>query len=193
MKEIVFASGNPGKVKEVGGNFGKTIRVIGLKDILCTSDLPETSDTFRGNAHQKAKYVWEHFRRDCFADDTGLEVEALNGRPGVFSARYAGEGKNNTANIEKLLAEMKNQQNRRAQFRTVICCIVGGKEYFFEGIAAGHISKELRGSAGFGYDPVFIPDGNSHSFAEMSTEEKNRFSHRGKAIEQLKKFLLSQY
>lgn len=185
MEPLVFASGNPHKVEEVAKKMGGSIALLGLRDINCTEEIPETSDTLAGNAHQKANYVWTHFGKDCFADDTGLEVYALHNEPGVLSARYAGEQKNSEDNINKLLEKMKDEVHRAAQFRTVICLILHTREYYFEGITKGSITRERRGELGFGYDAIFIPEGNSRTFAQMSMEEKNLISHRGKAIQQL--------
>lgn len=187
VRKLVFASANAHKVEEVNGKLPWSI--IGLKDINCTDDIPETAPDLKGNAAQKARFVYEKYGVDCFADDTGLEIDALDGRPGVYSARYAGPQKNPVDNMNKVLEEMSNSLYRSARFKTVICCILGGEEYFFEGIAEGHMTREPRGTAGFGYDPIFVPQGNSRTFAQMSLEEKNIISHRGKAIAQLSQFL----
>jgi XTP/dITP diphosphohydrolase len=189
--ELVFASGNEHKVYEVAKKLGGSIPLKGLHDIGCTTDLPETSDTLEGNARQKARYVWEHFGVNCFADDTGLEVFALDMAPGVYSARYAGEQRSSTDNMRLLLENLKNQSDRSARFRTVICLILEGKEYLFEGTVRGTIRPEPSGTEGFGYDPVFEPSGYAITFAEMSIEEKNTISHRGKAIAALRDFLAS--
>jgi len=189
--ELVFASGNEHKVYEVAKKLGGSIPLKGLHDIGCTTDLPETSDTLEGNARQKARYVWEHFGVNCFADDTGLEVFALDMAPGVYSARYAGEQRSSTDNMRLLLENLKNQSDRSARFRTVICLILEGEEYLIEGTVQGTIRHEPNGTEGFGYDPVFEPSGYAITFAEMSIEEKNTISHRGKAIAALRDFLAS--
>lgn len=160
-----------------------------LKDLNFAEELPETHFTLEENALEKAKFVYNHFHQDCFAEDTGLEIEALNGAPGVFSARYGGEEKNPAKNIARVLREMKDKVNRRATFRTVIALIIGGREYLFEGEIQGSILKEQKGSGGFGYDPVFQPDGFVKSFSEMTDEEKNAVSHRAKAFQKMKDFL----
>jgi len=189
--ELVFASGNEHKVYEVAKKLGGSIPLKGLHDIGCTTDLPETFDTLEGNARQKARYVWEHFGVNCFADDTGLEVFALDMAPGVYSARYAGDQRSSTDNMRLLLENLKNQSDRSARFRTVICLILEGEEYLFEGTVQGTIRHEPNGTEGFGYDPVFEPSGYAITFAEMSIEEKNTISHRGKAIAALRDFLAS--
>jgi XTP/dITP diphosphohydrolase len=165
------------------------IKLLGLKDIGCTEDIPETSDTLEGNARQKAWYIYEKYGCDCFADDTGLEVFALGGKPGVHSARFAGEQRSNEDNRKKLLEDLKSELDRRARFRTSICLIIGGNEVMFEGIVEGKILREEKGNGGFGYDSLFVPLDNSRSFAQMSIEEKNILSHRGKAIGHLRLFL----
>lgn len=187
-KGLVFASANANKVEEVSVKLGG-IKLLGLKDIGCTEDVPETSDTLEGNARQKAWYIYEKFGCDCFADDTGLEVFALGGKPGVHSARFAGEQRSNEDNRKKLIHDMQSELDRRARFRTVICLIIGGKETMFEGIVDGKILREEKGNGGFGYDSLFVRLDNSRSFAEMSIEEKNILSHRGKAIGSLRRFL----
>jgi XTP/dITP diphosphohydrolase len=186
--QLVFASANANKVEEVSLKLGG-IKLLGLKDIGCTEEVPETSDTLEGNARQKAWYIYEKFGCDCFADDTGLEVLALGGRPGVHSARFAGEQRSNEDNRKKLLNDMEVELDRRARFRTSICLIIGGKETMFEGIVEGKILRAEKGKGGFGYDSLFVPLDNSRSFAEMSIEEKNILSHRGKAIGKLRAFL----
>lgn len=183
--EIVFATGNAHKISEVSQLVPESIRLIGLPDIGCPTDLPETSDTIPGNALQKARYVYEHFGVNCFAEDTGLEVYALNGEPGVYSARYAGDDKDPAANTRKLLEKLSAHSDRRARFRTVIALILKGREHLFEGIAEGHIAKIPAGDGGFGYDPVFVPEGETRSFAQMSNQEKGAISHRGRAVAQL--------
>mgnify|MGYP003292081703 CR=1 FL=1 len=189
MKQIVFATNNPHKVEEVRNKLNGLFEIRTLSEIGCTDDIPETADTLQGNAGQKSHYLFDRFHCDCFADDTGLEVEALDGAPGVYSARYAGPDKDSEANIDKLLAELDGKANRRAKFRTVISLILDGKEYLFEGSVSGTILTERHGKQGFGYDPVFQPDGFERSFAELSMEEKNKISHRGKAVEKLIRFL----
>jgi XTP/dITP diphosphohydrolase len=189
MRSIVFATNNPHKVKEANEILDGAFHIISLEDIGCEEDLPETSPTIEGNALQKARYVYEHYGVDCFAEDTGLEVEALDGEPGVRSARYAGPEKDPQANIDLLLEKLSGKTNRKARFLTVIALILGKKEFIFEGIANGRIAHERSGTGGFGYDPVFIPDGSERSFAEMTAAEKNAVSHRGKAMEALKEFL----
>lgn len=187
-KQLVFASANANKVEEVSVKLGG-IKLLGLKDIGCVEDIPETSDTIEGNARQKAWYIYEKYGCDCFADDTGLEVFALGGKPGVHSARFAGEQRSNEDNRKKLLEDLKSELDRRAQFRTSICLIIGGNEVMFEGIVEGKILREEKGNGGFGYDSLFVPLVNSRSFAQMSIEEKNILSHRGKAIGHLRLFL----
>ena len=166
------------------------VELLSLKDIHCHVDIPETADTLEGNAMLKAEYIYKNYGLDCFADDTGPEVEALNGAPGVYSARYAGgEGHNAEANMQKLLQNMQGVQNRKAQFRTAICLILDGKKHLFEGIVKGEIIKEKRGSSGFGYDPIFVPEGYTKTFAELGNETKNKISHRALAVEKLCRFL----
>lgn len=189
MKDLVFATNNAHKVEEVRNKLNGLFEIRSLAEIGCTEDIPETSDTLQGNASQKSHYLHDKFHCNCFADDTGLEVEALDGAPGVYSARYAGPAKDSEANIDKLLAELKNKSNRRARFRTVISLFLEDKEYFFEGIVTGTILTERHGNGGFGYDPVFQPDGYDCSFSELSMEEKNSISHRGRAVEKLIQFL----
>ena len=187
--ELIFATHNQHKTEEAREIAASFIQIKNLKDIGCFEEIPETADTLPGNALQKAHYVQEHFRVNCFADDTGLEVEALDGRPGVYSARYAGEHCSYQDNVDKLLREMTGKTNRRACFKTVIALILDGKEYLFEGRVDGQIIEDQRGMSGFGYDPVFLPDGFDRTFAEMSEEEKNSISHRGRAIRQMMDFL----
>jgi XTP/dITP diphosphohydrolase len=191
MIELVFATNNQHKLSELSRLAGDKFHLFSLKDINCFDDIPETADTLEGNAALKARYIWKKFGRNCFADDTGLEVEALNGQPGVYSARYAGEDQNSEANLTKVLDEMSGNSNRVARFRTVICLIIDGNEYFFEGIVGGHLISERRGIDGFGYDPIFVPDGFDKTFAEMDLDVKNKISHRGKATEKLLHFLKS--
>ena len=188
-KKLVAATNNAHKLEEIAAILGDEMELLSLKDINCHADIPETADTLEGNAHQKAMYIYENYGMDCFADDTGLEVDALNGAPGVFSARYAGDGHDSEANMQKLLKELKGNENRKAQFRTAICLIMEGKEYLFEGIVKGAIIEEKRGGAGFGYDPIFVPEGYEQTFAELGNEIKNTISHRARAVEKLCKFL----
>jgi XTP/dITP diphosphohydrolase len=188
-KKLVVATNNAHKLKEISAILGNEMELLSLKDIHCNADIPETADTLEGNARQKAMYIHENYGMDCFADDTGLEVEALNGAPGVFSARYAGDGHDSEANMQKLLKELEGKENRKAQFRTAICLIMEGKEYLFEGIVKGHIIEEKRGGAGFGYDPIFIPEGYNQTFAELGNDVKNTISHRARAVEKLCTFL----
>lgn len=189
-KKFVFATNNAHKLEEVTAILGKDIELLSMKDIDCNVDIPETADTLEGNALLKARYIFEHYHSDCFADDTGLEVEALNGAPGVYSARYAGDAHDSEANMQKLLKEMEGVENRKARFRTVFALIINGKEYLFEGIVKGEIIKNRKGTSGFGYDPVFVPEGYSQTFAEMGNELKNKISHRAMATQKLCHFLL---
>ncbi len=188
--KIVFATNNLNKIKEVQALLPSTIQIVGLGDIGCIEDIPETSSTIEGNAMQKANYIKEHYGFDCFADDTGLEVESLHGAPGVYSARYAGEAKDANANMDKLLKELKEKENRKAQFKTVIALVANKKIKTFTGICSGSITKDKRGKGGFGYDPVFLPDGYTLTFAELSLSEKNKIGHRGKAVRQLIEYFL---
>lgn len=189
-RKLVFATNNAHKLEEVSAILGDKIELLSLKDINCDADIPETADTLEGNALLKAEYVYKNYGLDCFADDTGLEVEALNGAPGVYSARYAGgEGHNAEANMQKLLHNMEGKDNRKAQFRTAVSLILNGKEYLFEGVIKGQIIKEKHGTSGFGYDPVFMPDGYDKTFAELGNEIKNQISHRAVAVNKLCEFL----
>lgn len=188
-KEIIFATSNSNKIREVQSMLGDSYVLRSSKDLGLTEEIPETCDTLQGNASQKSHYLYERYGCDCFADDTGLEVEALDLAPGVYSARYAGEGKSSEDNMTLLLKNMEGVQNRKARFRTVISLIQNGKEYFFEGKVEGTIREERCGSEGFGYDPLFEPEGFSITFAEMSLEQKNKLSHRGRAVEKLVNFL----
>ena len=188
--KMVVATNNAHKLKEIAAILGQEIELLSLKDIQCFADITETADTLEGNARQKAMYIYENYGMDCFADDTGLEVEALGGAPGVFSARYAGEGHDSEANMQKLLKELAGKENRKAQFRTVICLIRNGKEHLFEGIVKGEIIQEKRGGEGFGYDPIFVPEGYDLTFAELGDDVKNTISHRARAVEKLCQFLL---
>lgn len=191
MKKICFATNNLNKLKELQHILAENYIVLSLKDIGCEVDIPETSDTIEGNSLLKAQYVWQHYQIDCFADDTGLEIEALNGEPGVYSARYAGIPKDDKKNIAKVLDKLKGAENRNAQFKTVITLLQNGEVKQFEGIATGAIREKLSGSEGFGYDPVFEPTGYSTTFAEMSMDDKNKISHRGKAVQKLVTYLQS--
>ena len=188
-KKLVVATNNAHKLEEIAAILGNEMELLSLKDIQCFADIPETADTLEGNARQKAMYIYENYGMDCFADDTGLEVEALNGAPGVYSARYAGNGHDSEANMQKLLHELEGTKNRKAQFRTAICLIQEGKEYLFEGIVKGEIIGEKRGGAGFGYDPIFVPEGYEQTFAELGNDIKNTISHRARAVEKLCSFL----
>jgi XTP/dITP diphosphohydrolase len=187
--EIIFATNNLNKTREINDLLGTSFTLLSLRDININEDIPEDEPTLEGNALYKARFVFNATGRNVFADDTGLEVEALNGRPGVHSARFAGENKDSDANIGKLLSLLRNKTNRNAQFRTVIALILDQKEYLFEGKIKGNIISERRGRMGFGYDPVFIPQGETLTFAEMGLDEKNKISHRAKAFEKLKLFL----
>ena len=190
MKKLVFATNNAHKLEEIRAILGDKVEILSLNDINCHTDIPETAETLQGNAALKAQYIYDNYGLDCFADDTGLEVEALNGAPGIYSARYAGgEGHDSEANMKKLLSEMQDKENRKARFRTVICLIESGEEHFFEGIVNGSIIRERKGGAGFGYDPVFMPDGYSETFAEMGNDEKNKISHRARAVQKLCEYL----
>lgn len=186
---LVFASSNKNKIQEIAQLMPSNITIKGLEEIGCTTEIPETSDTIEGNAILKANFIKEHYQLDCFADDTGLEVSALNGAPGVYSARYAGEHCNSEDNIDKLLAELEGAEDRSARFKTIVALNLGEKTYQFEGIVKGQISKERIGTQGFGYDSVFIPEGSERSFAQYSMQEKATISHRGIAIAQLLEFL----
>lgn len=196
MKTLVFASNNAHKLEEIRAILGNKFDVKSLKDIGCNVDIPETGTTFRENALQKARYVKEHFGFDCFADDSGLQVEALGGEPGVYSARYAIKngrqvtvGNKDDANMDVLLEKLAGEENRKACFRTCIALIYEGETHFFDGVVEGHIITEKRGDGGFGYDPLFVPDGYEKTFAEMGNEVKNNISHRAKAVEKLAEFL----
>jgi XTP/dITP diphosphohydrolase len=187
--KLVFATNNLNKLKEVQEMLTNSIEILSLKDINCFDEVDETETTLEGNAKLKADYITKNFGYNCFADDTGLEVESLDGKPGVYSARFAGEPANSENNMQKLLSELENKTNRKAQFRTAICLNIDHKQYLFEGICKGKILKEKQGKKGFGYDPIFQPEGFTQSFAEMSSEEKNKISHRGLAIQKLVDFL----
>ncbi|MCV2487122.1 non-canonical purine NTP diphosphatase [Flavobacterium sp. SH_e] len=187
--KLVFASNNKNKIAEIQSMLPESIKILSLEDINCLEDIPETADTIEGNAILKADYVTQKYGYDCFADDTGLEVNALNGEPGVYSARYAGEQKNADDNMNKLLEALKNKENRSAQFKTVITLNLKGKQYLFTGIAKGEITLTKTGTNGFGYDPVFKPENFDKTFAELPLETKNTIGHRGKAVKQLIDFL----
>lgn len=193
METIVFATGNPHKVQEVGAVLKDRYKIKSLKDIGCTVDLPETSPSLEGNALQKARYVYEHFAVNCFSEDTGLEIEALNGEPGVYTARYAGPQRDAEDNMDLVLQKLQHQENRRARFRTVVALIIEGEEFTFEGIVNGWIARAKKGGGGFGYDPIFIPEGHSRTFAELPAEEKNKISHRARAVAKLIDFLNQKY
>ena len=191
MTTLIFATNNEHKVLEIQSLLPKDINVITLQQAGINIDIPEPYDTLHENANTKAKTIFEITKQNCFSEDTGLEIDALNGAPGVHSARYASEDRNFNANIEKVLTNLKNTKNRSAQFRTVICLIWEQKEYYFEGVCRGQIAEQNSGTAGFGYDPIFIPEGATKSFAEMTMDEKNTHSHRQKAVTQLFTFLQS--
>ncbi|AKD03236.1 non-canonical purine NTP diphosphatase [Pontibacter korlensis] len=189
MKRLCFATNNKHKLTEVSQMLEGKYELLSLQDIGCNEELPEEQDTLEGNSRQKAEYVWQHYNVSCFADDTGLEVEALDGAPGVYSARYAGPQRSDADNIEKLLQSLQGKANRRARFRTSITLILNGQEHQFEGIVTGSIAENWQGDKGFGYDPVFVPEGYDLTFAQMSSEEKNAISHRGRATQELVRFL----
>lgn len=189
--KLVFATNNPNKLKEVQEMLSDHIELVSLKDIGCFEDIPETASTLEGNAKIKADHITNKYGYDCFADDTGLEVDSLNGEPGVYSARYGGEEKNAEKNMDKLLINLKGKSDREAQFRTIVTLNLNGKSYDFEGVCKGEIIKERSGSGGFGYDPIFKPNGYDETFAEMSSDEKNKISHRGLAIQKLVSYLNS--
>ena len=191
--KLVFATNNKHKLQEVRDIVGNRVEVLSLSDIGCCDDIPETADTLQGNALIKARHIYGKYGLDCFADDTGLEVEALGGAPGVYSARYAGEECDSEANMRKLLENLTGKSNRNAQFRTVIALIIDGKEMLFDGIVKGTVATEKKGDSGFGYDPIFIPEGHTESFAQMSGEMKNSMSHRFRATQQLGDYLKENY
>ena len=191
MKNIIFATNNLNKVLEVKSIIGDKFSIRSLAEAGIDIDIPEPFETIEENAIEKARVIYQLTKENCFSEDTGLEVEALNGEPGVRSARYAGNGNDPEKNIDKLLNNLKGQENRGAQFKTVICLIINGKQNIFDGICKGTIIAQLRGQSGFGYDPVFVPDGSDKTFGEMGMEEKNIFSHRKKAVEKLTRFLNS--
>lgn len=187
--DLVFATNNQHKLKELQAILGNEFHLLSLKDIGCNEEIPEEKETLEGNASQKSYFIYNKYGYNCFADDTGLEIEALNGEPGVYSARYAGEEKSAENNMKKVLEKMAKINDRKARFRTVISLILNGEEQLFEGIVDGTILKEKRGVAGFGYDPVFQPDGFDQSFAQMELSEKNKISHRGRAVQKLVAYL----
>ncbi len=184
--DLIFATGNEHKIREISKMLSNRFNLLGLKDIQCFVDIPETSNTIQGNAILKAQYVYDNYGKNCFAEDTGLEIKALDMRPGVFSARYAGEAKSSEANIAKVLEELGSLEGREARFRTVIAYILDGNIMTFEGIIEGHIAHQKMGTDGFGYDPIFIPENETRTFAQMSAKEKNEISHRARAF---KKFM----
>jgi non-canonical purine NTP pyrophosphatase, rdgB/HAM1 family len=189
MSKIVFATNNQHKLEEVSSILEGKMEILSLNDINCFEDIPETADTLEGNALLKARFVKEKYGYDCFADDTGLEIKALNNAPGVISARYAGEQKNAQDNMSKVLTELDGELDRQARFRTVIALILDGQEHLFEGIVTGDITETAFGNGGFGYDPIFRPEGYDCTFAELSSNEKNSISHRGRAVQKLIEFL----
>lgn len=193
MKKLVFATNNAHKLSEVRAILATQYEIISLAELNCFDDIPETADTLEGNALLKAQYIFDKFQVNCFADDTGLEVDALNGAPGVYSARYAGEDNDAKKNVEKLLLNLTGESIRTANFRTVIALIENGKIHYFEGKIEGKIATEPKGETGFGYDPVFIPDGYSQSFAELGIEEKNKISHRALAVQKLADYLCNKH
>ena len=189
--KLVFATNNLNKLAEVQKMLPNTIELLSLKDISCFDDIEETASTLEGNAKIKADHITKNYGYNCFADDTGLEIESLQGAPGVYSARYAGEPSNSEKNMQKALTELNKKENRNAQFRTSICLNLNGKQFLFDGICKGTILTQKQGEKGFGYDPIFQPDGFNTSFAEMTSDEKNNISHRGLAIQELINFLNS--
>lgn len=191
--KLAFASNNKNKINEIQLLLPDYFQIVSLEDLGCTEDIPETANTIEGNAILKANYVSQKYNIPCFADDSGLEVEALDGAPGVYSARYAGEPKNDSNNIDKLLLNLENQPNRKANFKTVICLNINNEQQLFEGKIFGTITNERVGDNGFGYDPIFIPDGYTKTFAEMTTEEKSKISHRGIAVHKLIHFLANGF
>lgn len=187
--KLVFATNNQHKLHEIKQLIGSSIQLLSLADIDCNDDIPENQETIEGNASEKAFYIWNKYQISCFADDTGLEIEALNGEPGVYSARYAGEEKSAEKNIELVLQKLAKINNRKARFKTIISLVINGEEIQFEGIVDGKILEKNRGQSGFGYDPIFQPDESSFSFAEMPLAEKNKISHRGRATQKLVDYL----
>ena len=194
MKKLVFVSNNPHKLEEIRTILGSKLEILSLADIGCDADIPETAETLEGNALIKAHYVYDNYKLDCFADDTGLEVDALHGLPGVHTARYAYPDRHDPeANMIKLLEALRENNDRNARFRTVIALIEKGKEHLFEGVVEGVIAREKSGTQGFGYDPVFIPEGNSKTFAELGEDIKNTISHRARAVQKLAEYLASRH
>ena len=194
MKKLVFATNNPHKLEEIRAILGSKLEILSLADIGCDADIPETAETLEGNALIKAHYVYDNYKLDCFADDTGLEVDALHGLPGVHTARYAYPDRHDPeANMVKLLEALRENNDRNARFRTVIALIEKGKEHLFEGVVEGVIAREKSGTQGFGYDPVFIPEGNSKTFAELGEDIKNTISHRARAVQKLAEHLASRH
>ena len=194
MKKLVFATNNPHKLEEIRAILGSKLEILSLADIGCDADIPETAETLEGNALIKAHYVYDNYKLDCFADDTGLEVDALHGLPGVHTARYAYPDRHDPeANMIKLLEALRENNDRNARFRTVIALIEKGKEHLFEGVVEGVIAREKSGTQGFGYDPVFIPGGNSKTFAELGEDIKNTISHRARAVQKLAEYLASRH
>jgi len=187
--DLVFATNNQHKLIEINTILNDTFRILSLKDINCSDEIPETGNTLEANASQKAWYIYNKYNINCFADDTGLEIATLNNKPGVFSARYAGEERSSEKNMKKVLLELEGKTNREAQFRTVIALIIDGKEILFEGVVKGSIIKNERGGKGFGYDPIFVPEGYNKTFAEMGMDIKNRISHRANAVKKLSDYL----
>lgn len=189
--KLVFATNNPHKLQEINHLLGSSIELLSLNDIDCSDEIPENQETLEGNASEKSFYIFNKYGFNCFADDTGLEIDALNGEPGVYSARYAGEQRNADDNMKLVLEKLNKIKNRKARFRTVISLVIDGREIQFEGIVEGKILEEKRGKTGFGYDPIFKPDESQLSFAEMQMEEKNKISHRGRAVRKLVDYLKS--
>lgn len=189
--KLVFATHNQNKAKEIQSLLDERFEILTLTEINCNDEIPETAETLEGNSLLKAQFVSENFKVNCFADDTGLEIDALDSKPGVYSARYAGEEKSAEANMNRVLSELENSTNRNAQFRTVITLILENKTFTFEGIVKGEIIREKRGTDGFGYDPIFVPDGQNKTFAEMTMAEKNLQSHRARAFQKMIEFLTS--
>lgn len=193
MKRFIFATNNQHKLEEAKAMLQNKIDIVGLSEINYHADIPETGNTLKENALQKAHFIYRNYHCDCIADDTGLEVEVLNGAPGVYSARYAGEPSNSEANITKLLANMDGKTNRKARFRTVVALLQDGNEFLFEGIVNGQVIDKRKGTNGFGYDSIFIPEGYEETFAELPAVTKNAISHRGKAMAKLHEFLMEKY
>ncbi len=192
MQTLLFATNNQHKLREIREIAGTNLKILSLKDVNLDIEIPETQETIEGNAVQKARFVYEKTGLDCFADDTGLEIDALDGRPGVYSARYAGEGCSFDDNVQKILTELNGLENRKAKFRCIICLVMDGKEYLFDGRVDGVITTERQGQDGFGYDPVFLPDGHNQTFSEMPAYLKNGISHRGRAVEKMFRWLKNE-